>query len=60
MYADILSGELDLADALFLVAVILAVAAAVLYAVVEPRLTRWAPVALCLAVAGLAFGLMAL
>jgi predicted neutral ceramidase superfamily lipid hydrolase len=60
MLADILSGELDLADAVFLVAFILAVVAAVFYAVAQPHIARWAPVAVALAVAGIAFGLMAL
>ena len=60
MLADIASGNLDAADVFFLIATIVAVLAAVLYAVTEPRALRWAPVALSLAVAGIAFGLLQL
>ena len=48
--ADIASGETDTADLFFLFAVFLAVVAAILYAMRDARVVRFAPVTLSLAV----------
>lgn len=60
MYAAIVEGKIDTADVFFLVAVILAVIAAALYAAAEARITRWAPVLLSLAVGSVALALLVL
>jgi hypothetical protein len=60
MIADIASGEVDTADLFFLFAILLGVLAAILYAVLEARITRWAPVALSLAVTCVAVGFLVL
>jgi hypothetical protein len=51
LLADIANGEVDTADLFFLFAVFLAVIAAGLYAALQPRVIRWAPVALSLSAA---------
>jgi hypothetical protein len=56
----IASGNLNAADVFFLIAVIVAIVAAGLYAVVNPPALRWAPVALALAFASTALGLLLL
>lgn len=56
----IASGNLNAADIFFLIAVIVAVVAAALYAAVSVQTARWAPVALCLALALTALGLLLL
>ena len=54
-------GNLNLADAFFLIATILAVLAAILYSLTPPRpAIRWAPVALSLAVGCAAFSWLVL
>jgi flagellar biosynthesis protein FliQ len=50
------SGNLDLSDALLLIAFVILLVAAVLYAAVQPKTVRWAPVALCVGVALIALG----
>ncbi len=58
--ADIMSGEVDTADVAFLVAVILAVVAGVLYLAQRPNTPPAAAALLAFAVGAVAFGLMAL
>lgn len=59
MLADIVHGHIDLADALFLLAFILAVAAAAL-SVAKPPQARYYPVAGWVAVASLALAWLVL
>ena len=60
MIADIFSGEVDAADVFFLIATLLAVAAAFLYAARRPDTVVWAPVAGWLGAACAFFGFLLL
>lgn len=56
----ITTGNLNAADVFFLIATIVAVIAAGLYAAVNPKTVRWAPVALALGLACVSLGLLLL
>jgi len=56
----IASGNLNAADIFFLIAVIVAVIAAALYAAVSAQTSRWAPVALSVALGLVDIGLLLL
>jgi hypothetical protein len=60
MLADIASGETDVADAFFLIALILAIIAALAYASRRTDALPWAPVLLSLAFASAAFAWLVL
>jgi hypothetical protein len=54
------SGNLNFADVMFLIGAIVAVLAAIFYGLVQPPVSRWAPVMLSLAVGFVAFGFFVL
>jgi len=60
MLADISSGNTETADVFFLVALILALVAALLYGSRRADAAPWAPVMLCLAVASVSLAWLVL
>jgi hypothetical protein len=60
MIADLMTGEVDLADVLFLFAVIAAAVSALIFVSAKPPLQHVAHALLAFAVALIAFGFMAL